>query len=85
MEKLRVEKNENEKELNKVKYDLHNVQEKCNILKNDKELLEKKYIMEINENKQFKENEKKYEERSMQYYLSLEENKNKLVKIYKYI
>jgi len=82
MENLKIEKIKQEDELNKVKSDLHNVQEKLNFLENDKELLEKKYITELNENRRYKEKEKIYEERSMNYYLSLEENKKKIVKLY---
>jgi len=82
MENLKIEKIKQEDELNKVKSDLHNVQEKLNFLEKDKELLEKKYITELNENRRYKEKEKIYEERSMNYYLSLEENKKKIVKLY---
>jgi len=58
MENLKIEKIKQEDELNKVKSDLHNVQEKLNFLENDKELLEKKYITELNENRRYKEKEK---------------------------
>jgi len=77
-------------EINNLKNDLKNSQEDNSFLKNEKSLLEKKLINEINENKEHKEKERKFEERSMQYYLSLEENKkvlviNKNMNIYIYI
>jgi len=79
MEKLKKEKEEQEEELNNLKNDLKNTQEDNNFLKNEKASLEKKLINEINENKAYREKEKKYEERSVQYYLSLEENKKTFV------